>query len=65
MSLIHSLAAETAEHSADPAIPLIAAGIALAVFFALGVVTWSYRDVANRTTRGRGASAHTDGHTGH
>ena len=57
MSLILSIAAETAEHSADPAVPFIAAGIALVVFFALGVVTWSYRDVANRTTRGRDAAS--------
>jgi hypothetical protein len=58
MSLILSLAAETAEHTADPAVPFIAAGIAFIVFLGLGVVTWSYRDVANRTTRGRDASSH-------
>jgi len=62
MSLILSLAAETAEHSADPIVPFIAAGIALVVFFALGVVTWSYRDVANRTTRGRDAASHGGAH---
>ena len=62
-SAVASIAAETAEH-ADPAVPFIAAGIALVVFFALGVVTWSYRDVANRTTRGRDAASH-DSHAGH
>lgn len=59
-----SIAAETAEHHADPVIPFIAGGIAFAVFLLLGIVTWSYRDVANRTTRGRGAASH-DGHAGH
>lgn len=67
-------AAEAAEHTADPAVPFIAAGIAFAVFLTLGVVAWSYRDVANRTTRGRdtagngsaghGSAGH-DGHSGH
>jgi len=62
MSLILStavgIAAETAEHHADPAIPFIAAAIAFGVFLLLGIVTWSYRDVANRTTRGRDAASH-------
>jgi hypothetical protein len=69
MSLIFStvvaaVAAETAEHHPDPVVPFIAAGIAFAVFLLLGIVTWSYRDVANRTTRGRDAAPH-DGHAGH
>lgn len=61
---VASIAAETAEHHADPVVPFIAAGIAFAVFLLLGIVTWSYRDVANRTTRGRDASGH-DSHAGH
>ena len=67
MSLIASIttvAAEAAEAAHDPAVPFIAAGIAFAVFLTLGVVTWSYRDVANRTTRGRDAASH-DSHAGH
>jgi len=68
MSLILSTAAisaavETAEHHADPVLPFIVAGIAFVVFLALGIVTWSYRDVANRTTRGRDATH--DSHAGH
>ena len=63
-STVATVAAETAEHSADPTVPFIAAGIAFVVFLLLGIVTWSYRDVANRSTRGRDA-AHHDGHAGH
>ena len=66
MSLILSIAAETAEHHPDPLIPYIIAGVAFVVFLGLGVVTWSYRDVANRTTRGRtAASSGHDSHAGH
>ena len=43
---------------------LIAPAIAFTVFLVLGITTWSYRDVANRTTRGRDAAPH-DGHAGH
>jgi hypothetical protein len=38
------------------------AAIAAAVFIALGVVVWSYRDVANRHSDKTGAS-HDDQHT--
>jgi hypothetical protein len=50
MSLTISIVAEAAEHTASIS-PFIPAGIALGVLFFLGVVTWSYRDVANRHTR--------------
>ena len=50
MSLTISIVAEAAEHTASIS-PLIPAGIAFGVLFFLGVVTWSYRDVANRHTR--------------
>jgi hypothetical protein len=65
MSLILSIAAEAAEHHADPVLPFIVAGIAFVVLLALGVVTWSYRDVANRTTRGRDAASGHDSHAAH
>jgi len=61
MTLIASLslvAAAAAEEGHNPLIPFMVAGIAFAVFLLLGIVTWSYRDVANRTTRGRNASSH-------
>jgi hypothetical protein len=58
------VAAEAAEHHADPVVPFIAAGIAFVVFLGLGIVTWSYRDVANRATRGRDATGH-ESHSGH
>lgn len=64
MSLITLVAAvAAAEEGHNPAIPFVAGGIALAVFLLLGVVTWSYRDIANRTTRGRDAAGH--GHDSH
>ena len=65
MTLIASLslvAAAAAEEGHNPLIPFMVAGIAFAVFLLLGIVTWSYRDVANRTTRGRNAAPH-DAHT--
>ena len=61
MSLIASLslvAAAAAEEGHNPLVPYMIAGIAFAVFLLLGIVTWSYRDVANRTTRGRNAASH-------
>lgn len=69
LSLAAAAAAET-EEGHNPLVPFMVAGIAFTVFLLLGIVTWSYRDVANRTTRGRmapshdGAShdAHTAGH---
>ena len=63
MSLTISLAAEAAEHTASIS-PFIPAGIAFGVLLFLGVVTWSYRDVANRTFKGDKGShdSHGAGH---
>ena len=67
MSLINTtlvaVAAAAEESGHNPVIPFIAAGIAFAVFLMLGIVAWSYRDVANRSTRGRDAAGH--GHDSH
>jgi len=46
MSLI-TIVTEVAHHEGGLS-PFIPAGIAFAVLLAIGVVTWSYRDVANR-----------------
>ncbi len=64
MSLITSLitAAEESAHNELPMSPFGYAGIAVAVFVALGVVVWSYRDVANRHSDKFNA-AHDDQHT--
>jgi len=63
MSLITSLTAAAAETSHElPMSPYGYAAIAVAVFVALGVVVWSYRDVANRHSDKVGAS-HDDHHT--
>jgi heme/copper-type cytochrome/quinol oxidase subunit 2 len=49
MSLITSLISAAAEESnALPMSPYGYGAIAAAVFVALGIVVWSYRDVANR-----------------
>jgi hypothetical protein len=50
MSLNISIVAEAAEHTASIS-PFIPAGIAFGALLFLGIVTWSYRDVANRHTR--------------
>ena len=64
MSLITSLitAAEEVHHEL-PMSPYGYAGIAAAAFVALGVVVWSYRDVANRHSDKVGPG-HND-HQGH
>jgi hypothetical protein len=62
MSII-SIVAETAEHSAGIEI-FIPPAIAFVAFLALGVVVWSYRDVANRQAPKATGSAHaSDAHT--
>jgi len=58
-----SIAAEAAEH-AESISPFIPAGIAFGVFLFLGIVTWSYRDVANRHAAGAD-TAHGDSHDSH
>lgn len=52
-----------AEHELAPLImpPLAFAGIAVAVFVLLGLVTWSFRDVANRHSD-KWAKADSDSH---
>jgi len=61
MSVI-TIVAATAEH-AESISPFIPAGIAFAVFLALGIVTWSYRDVANRHSHKTGGhDSHDAGH---
>ncbi|HEV7950810.1 MAG TPA: hypothetical protein VGP24_13675 [Glaciihabitans sp.] len=70
MTLIAALvAATTEEHHNALFMPPIAFGaIAFAAFLVMGVVTWSYRDVANRHSQKFGAGehnahdSHTDGH---
>jgi hypothetical protein len=73
MSLIHSatvLAAETHEVVNELPMPPIMFGvIAAAVFALLGLVVWSYRDVANRHSqvsgrRGGDGSGHGSAHGG-
>ncbi|MFC4225326.1 hypothetical protein [Lysinibacter cavernae] len=49
MSFLSLLAAEGAHEVTELAMPtFMFGGVALVVFAALGVVTWTYRDVANR-----------------
>lgn len=63
MLLTISLAAEAVEHTASIS-PFIPAGIAFGALLFLGIVTWSYRDVANRTDKGSNGShdSHGAGH---
>jgi hypothetical protein len=65
MSVLTSLvtAAETHTELPFPA-PLFGA-IALVIFIALGLVMWSYRDVANRHPRKSAAFANTHDTTAH
>jgi heme/copper-type cytochrome/quinol oxidase subunit 2 len=63
MSLITSLITVAAEEShALPMSPFAYAGIALAVFTALGFVVFTYRDVANRHSD-KVSQGHDDHHT--
>jgi len=63
MSLITSLITAVEEvHHELPMSPFAYGGIAAAAFIALGVVVWSYRDVANRHSDKVGQS-HDDHHT--
>ncbi len=59
---------EEAAHAFD-ATPWIAAAIAFGVFLLLGIITWSYRDVANRHAHkvadNGGHDAHEAGHPVH
>jgi hypothetical protein len=69
MTLLNTLLAEHGEeiHHLEPLLmpPLAFAGVAFAVFLVLGVVTWSFRDVANRHSEKFGNSGHTSHDAGH
>ena len=68
MSII--AAAEEAVHHVELPMPSVMYGVvALVIFVALGLVTWSFRDVANRHShkfaKAEGHGASHDEHTGH
>ena len=69
MTLLNTLLAEHGEeiHHLEPLLmpPLAFAGVAFAVFLVLGVVTWSFRDVANRHSQKTGGSAASGHATNH
>jgi hypothetical protein len=48
MSLVTAVLAETVHARELPMEPFVYGLIALVIFFALGIVVYSYRDVANR-----------------
>jgi hypothetical protein len=61
MTLLTVLAAHEEELAPLLMPPLAFAGIAAAIFIALGLVSWSFRDVANRhSDKANGASSHQD-----
>ncbi|TXK19730.1 hypothetical protein [Homoserinibacter sp. GY 40078] len=62
--MLSTILAET-EHEAAPMIaePWVFALIAAVIFVVLAIVTWSYRDVANRHSDK--VSSHDAGHGGH
>jgi len=64
MSLLATVLTETEELAPLIMSPFAFAGIAVAVFVALGFVTWSFRDVANRHSQktSAGSTSHTAGH---
>lgn len=64
MSLLATLLTETEELAPLIMPPLAFAGIAAAVFIALGLVTWSFRDVANRHSQktDKAGDSHGAGH---
>ncbi len=61
MSLLVNLASSTEELAPLLMPPLLFAGIAVAIFVALGFVVWSFRDVANRQGQSAGKSSDTHG----
>jgi hypothetical protein len=52
------------EHTAGLS-PFIPAGIAFALFLFLGIVVWSYRDVANRQAKKPSDNSHDTHGSGH
>ena len=64
MSLLAIVLTKTEELAPLLMPPLAFAGIAVALFVALGFVTWSFRDVANRHSQkaGKQGDSHGAGH---
>jgi hypothetical protein len=60
-----ALAAEASGSAPNPMLPYLVAGTAFVILLALGVVTWSYRDVANRHREKLGVNDNHDSHAGH
>ncbi|MFM7030590.1 MAG: hypothetical protein ACKOWK_05960 [Micrococcales bacterium] len=53
------LAGEDAAGSTGLGFPTVVVGIiAMSIFILLGVITWSYRDVANRHSHKSGSNSH-------
>jgi hypothetical protein len=67
MNFLVTVLTETEAHELAPLImpPLAFAGIAVAVFAALGFVVWSYRDVANRHANKTAKGGHDSHGAGH
>jgi hypothetical protein len=66
MTLIATLFAATSEEHVQLFMPPLAfAAIAFAFFLVLGVVTWSYRDVANRHSQKFTKGGHDSHDAGH
>ncbi len=66
MTLLMSILAEGGHTAVElPMSPFAIAGIALAVFLVLGVVTWSYRDVDNRHSHKFSKGGHDSHSAGH
>jgi hypothetical protein len=66
MTLLATLLAETAEVHHELFMPPIAfAAVAFSAFLVLGVVTWSYRDVANRHSQKFAKGTHDSHDAGH
>lgn len=63
LARILEAATETEEHLAPLIMPPLAfAAIAAAIFLVLAIVTWSYRDVANRHSDKTGGDTSHDAH---
>jgi hypothetical protein len=65
MSLATTVLAEAATHVELPFPTIVFALIAAVIFIALGLVTWSYRDVANRHSHKTTAGSHDSHGHGH
>jgi hypothetical protein len=65
MSLATTVLAEAAAHTELPFPAIVFGLIAAVAFAALGFVTWSYRDVANRHSHKTGAGSHDQHGHGH